>query len=102
MATTHQPPDITVFVFTQFYTCSIDWPYPPDFPIEDFKRGIAIAHPALPLDLDSDRLILRKRGERKPSRDGSTMRSNGIVDGSELDFEVVGLVLKMKGGILKY
>ena len=30
------------------------------------------------------------------------MRSNGIVDGSELDFEVVGLVLKMKGGILKY
>ena len=81
---------------------SSEWPCPPDFPVEDFKRGIAFAHPAIPLDLDSDRLILRKRGEREPLRDGSTMRSNGIVDGSELDLEVVGLVLKMKGGILKY
>lgn len=45
----------------------------------------------LPLDLEPERLILRKRGKRQPLRDSPMFYSYGIVDGSAVDFEVTGL-----------
>ena len=41
-------------------------------------------------ETELDRLVLRKRGQKRPLRDILTLSSYGIVDGSALDFEVTG------------
>lgn len=42
------------------------------------------------LDLESERMILRKRGKQPPLRDSLTLSFYGIVDWSAFDSEVIG------------
>lgn len=63
---------------------------PPHCPTEELKKDL-VAILLQPLDLPLERTILRKRGEQQPLRDSPTLSSYGIVDGSALDFEVIGL-----------
>ena len=44
----------------------------------------------LPLDLESDRMVLRKRGKQQPLRDSPTLSSYDIIDGSALELEAIG------------
>lgn len=84
MATTCQPPEKRVTIFTQFRK-PFGWSSPRFCPIE-----VEIAAILLPLDLESERMILRKRGKQQPLRDSPTLSSYGIIDGSALDYEVIG------------
>ncbi len=91
MATTWGPPtpEIRVTIFTKFRE-PFRWTCPAFYPTEDLQLDL-VAIMLLPLDLEPERLILRKRGKRQPLRDSPTLYSYGIVDGSAVDFEVTGL-----------
>lgn len=49
-----------------------------------------IAAMLLPLDLESDRMILRKRGKQQLFRDSPKLSPRRIIDGSAIDIEVIG------------
>lgn len=63
---------------------------PPRCPTEELKLDL-VAIMQLPLDLPSERLVMRKRGKKQPLRDSATLSSYGIVDGSAVEFEVTAL-----------
>lgn len=87
MATTCQPPEIRVIIFTEFRKL-FGWSCPPLYHIEGLKMETAAI--LLPLDLESDRMVLRKRGKQQPLRDSPTLSSYDIIDGSALELEAIG------------
>lgn len=42
------------------------------------------------LDLEPARMVMGKREKQQPLRDSPTLSSYGIVDGSALEFEMIG------------
>ena len=50
-----------------------------------------VAIKLLPLNLEPERKILKKRGKQQPLRDSPTFSSYDIVAGSAVDFEVTCL-----------
>lgn len=50
-----------------------------------------VAIKLLSLDLEPERMILRKRGKRQRLRDSPTLNSYGIFGGPALEFEVISL-----------